>query len=98
MRPFSIVAIYILFWVVAAFLVLPFGIRTHHDEDNAALNPGEAQSAPVNFRPGRVALRATVLATVGFGLFYANWQNGWVTLDMLSLVHPPAEFLASSKG
>ena len=28
MRPFSIAAIYILFWVLSAFTVLPFGLRS----------------------------------------------------------------------
>ena len=27
----SIVAIYILFWVMSAFVVLPFGVRTHDE-------------------------------------------------------------------
>jgi predicted secreted protein len=88
MRWTSIVAIYLLFWVMSAFLVMPFGIRTH-EEAGEALVPGQAGSAPANFRPRRVALRATVLSAVLFGLFYANLHYGWVTLDDVSVIHPP---------
>ena len=55
----SIIAIFFLFWVLSAFLVLPFGVRTH-DEAGVERVPGQADSAPVHFRPRRVAARATV--------------------------------------
>jgi len=74
----SILAIYALFWVICAFIVLPFGIRTH-DELGIDKVHGQADSAPGNFRPLRVVLRATVLAAVLFGLFYANYQYSWIT-------------------
>ena len=47
----------------------------------------------MNFRPGRIALRATVLSAVLFGLFYANFLKGWVSVDDVSLVHPPADLV-----
>ena len=82
MRWTSIVAIYSLFWVFAAFLVMPFGIRTH-DELGLGKVDGQAHSAPGNFRPKRVAIRATILAAVLFGLYYAIYVNQWVTIDDL---------------
>lgn len=82
MRWTSIVAIYSLFWVFAAFLVMPFGIRTH-DEMGLGKVDGQAHSAPGNFRPKRVAIRATILAAILFGLYYANYVNQWVTIDDL---------------
>ncbi|HKX78812.1 MAG TPA: DUF1467 family protein [Novosphingobium sp.] len=84
----SIVAIYALIWVLSAFLVMPFGIRTH-DETGAEKIAGQADSAPANFRPGRIALRATVLSAVLFGLFYANYVNNWITPDDLNLFGKP---------
>jgi len=78
----SIVAIYSLFWVFAAFLVMPFGIRTH-DELGLGKVDGQAHSAPGNFRPRRVAIRATILAAILFGLYYANYVNQWITIDDL---------------
>jgi len=77
MRWTSIIAIYALFWVLSAFLVMPFGVRTH-DEAGIAKIPGQADSAPANFDAGRIARRATVVGLVLFGLYYANYVNGWI--------------------
>ncbi|OHD02526.1 MAG: hypothetical protein A3H25_13615 [Sphingomonadales bacterium RIFCSPLOWO2_12_FULL_63_15] len=82
MNLYAIFAIYFLIWVVCAFVMLPFGIRTP-DETGEVMLKGQADSAPSNFRPGRVALRATILASILFGLYYANYVQGWVTADML---------------
>ena len=82
MNFYAIFAIYFLIWVVCAFVMLPFGIRTP-DETGELMLKGQADSAPSNFRPGRVALRATILASILFGLYYANYVQGWVTADML---------------
>lgn len=87
----SIVAIYALFWTMSAFIMLPFGIRTH-DEEGIAKVPGQADSAPANFRPGRVVLRASVLAAVLCGLYVANYVNGWVTPDDVDLFGTPPGF------
>jgi len=83
----SIVAIYALFWVMSAFLMLPFGVRTH-EEAGVARVPGQADSAPANFRPGRVALRATVLAAVLSALFAANYSYGWVEVGDIDVLGP----------
>lgn len=86
----SIIAIYSLFWVMSAFVVMPFGIRTH-DEAGEKKVAGQADSAPANFRPKVVAARATVLALVLFGLYYANYVNGWIEPDDLNVFgKPPA--------
>lgn len=76
----SIIAIYVLFWVLAAFLVMPFGVKTH-DEAGLAQIPGQAESAPANFQPKRIALRATLLSVLLFGLYYANYTEGWIGPD-----------------
>lgn len=80
----SIIAIYALFWVLAAFLVMPFGVRTH-DELGAEKVPGQSLSAPANFNPRRLAIRATLLAAVLFGLYYANYVNRWITIQDLDI-------------
>ncbi|AHE56354.1 DUF1467 family protein [Sphingomonas sanxanigenens] len=74
----SALAIYLLFWVMTGFVVLPFGVRTA-DEMGVEKVPGQADSAPANFRPGRVVLIVTLASAVAFGLFYANYVNGWVS-------------------
>ena len=87
----SIVAIYALFWTMSAFLMLPFGIRTH-DEEGVPKVRGQADSAPANFRPGRVVLRATLLAAVLCALYVLNYVNGWVTSDDINLFGAPPGF------
>ncbi|MEP7221976.1 MAG: DUF1467 family protein [Novosphingobium sp.] len=85
MRWTSILAIYTLFWVLSAFIVLPFGVRTRDEaaEGEAGdLVPGQVESAPINFRPGRVAKITTALSLVLFGLFYLNYTHGWLTSSM----------------
>ncbi len=78
------IAIYTLFWVMSAFLVMPFGLRTPRELGHDIV-PGQAESAPANFNPRRIMLRASVLAVVLFGLFYANYVNGWVGVEDLDI-------------
>lgn len=80
----SVVAIYALFWVLSAFLLLPFGVKTH-DEAGIPKIPGQADSAPADFRPGRLALRATGLAAVLCGLYVANYIYGWIGIDDINI-------------
>ena len=84
MRWNAALAIYVLFWVLAAFLVMPFGLRTH-DDANAELVQGQVSSAPVNFSPKKVALRATLLSLLLFGLYYANYVYSWLTVDSIDV-------------
>lgn len=84
----SMIAIFTLFWVLSAFLVLPFGIRTH-DEAGIEKVPGQAESAPANFNPKRIAKRATWLALVLFGLFYLNYVNDWVSVNVFDFYTGP---------
>jgi predicted secreted protein len=86
MRWTSIIAIFTLFWVLSAFLVMPFGIRTH-DELGLEKIPGQVHSAPANLSPRLIMRRATVLAVVSFGLYYANYVNHWITIQDLDISH-----------
>ena len=84
----SIVAVYALFWVMSAFILLPFGVKTA-DEAGVERVPGQADSAPVNFRPGRIAIRATGLSVVLTTLWVLNWEYQWVTVDMIDIFQRP---------
>jgi predicted secreted protein len=86
LKPGSILAIYFLFWVASAFLLLPFGVRTD-EEVGAERIPGQADSAPHRFDIPRHVLRSTILATVLFLTYYANWYFGWVSADDLDFYH-----------
>ena len=73
----SIIAIYALFWVMTAFVVLPFGVK-NHDELQAETLPGEDRGAPANFNPRLVLIRTTLLSAFLFTLYYANYTYGWI--------------------
>jgi predicted secreted protein len=78
----SILAIYFLFWVASAFLLLPFGVRTD-EEVGANKVAGQADSAPHRFDIPNHVFRATLLATALFLLYYANWYFGWISAENL---------------
>lgn len=73
----SIVAIYLLFWVMSAFLVMPFGIKNAY-EAGEPLVPGQSDGAPANFNPKRILIRTTILSVILFGAYYFNYVNGWI--------------------
>ena len=91
MRWTSILAIYLLFWVLGAFLVMPFGIRTH-DEAGQPKIPGQADSAPANFRPLRVVARTTIMALIVCGLFFLNYKEGWIAMKDIDVFGAPPGF------
>ena len=82
MKLSSAIAIYALFLAMSAFLVLPFGVRTH-EEAGVERVPGQADSAPHKFEARKIIVRALVLSAVTFGLYYANYVNGWIGTDFL---------------
>jgi predicted secreted protein len=80
MKLTSMIAIYALIWAFSVFLVLPFGVRTTR-EVGGELVPGQAESAPHEVRMGRIAKRVTIVATLIFAVFLANYEFGWLTTD-----------------
>lgn len=82
MRWTSALAIYFLFWAFSVFFVLPFGVKTS-DEAGVEKVPGQAESAPHEFKPGKIALRVTIVATILWGLYMLNYIYGWVTPQMI---------------
>ena len=82
MKASSIAAIYLLFWVMSFFLVIPFGVRTA-EEEGVERGAGHADSAPHNFSFARAALRATILSLILFAIFYANYHFGWIDVAQL---------------
>ncbi len=85
----SVLAIYFLFLVFSAFMLLPFGVRTH-DEAGVEKVPGQADSAPVEFRPGRLMVRAAVIAAILTALYVLNYINGWIVAEDLIFFGPEA--------
>ena len=69
---------------MTAFLLLPFGVRTH-EEMGLEKSPGQADSAPANFRPGRLALRATAISAAVTALYVLNYTQGWIGVEALDV-------------
>ena len=69
---------------MTAFVMLPFGVKTH-DEAGIPKVPGQADSAPANFKPGRVVFRATIIAAILTALFVLNYTNGWVGVEAINV-------------
>jgi predicted secreted protein len=80
MKPGSALAIYLLFWTLTLFAVLPFGVRTAEEEGKEQV-PGQAQSAPANPMILKKLAWTSLIAALLFGLFLANYHWGWVELD-----------------
>ncbi|HEY5460008.1 MAG TPA: DUF1467 family protein [Sphingomicrobium sp.] len=78
----SVLAIYFLIFCFSAFLLLPFGVKTH-EEAGVERVPGQADSAPHQFNLQRHLLRAALVACLLTALYVANYQFGWITVDDL---------------
>ncbi|WP_199553441.1 DUF1467 family protein [Sandaracinobacteroides hominis] len=87
----SICAVYLLFWVLTLFLVLPYGVKTSRELGEAQV-PGQADSAPHHVSMPRKLLWTTLISAVLFGLFLLNWNMNWVTAaDLEKLVPRPPQ-------
>jgi predicted secreted protein len=80
----SIVAIYFLFFVASAFVLLPFGVKTDEEVGNELVS-GQAQSAPHRFNLPKHLARAAVLAVVLTAAYDLNYIYGWITPDDLDI-------------
>ena len=78
----SVLAIYFLIFCFSAFVLLPFGVKTHEEVGGQRV-PGQADSAPYRFDLRRHLLRAAGLAALLTALYVANYQFGWITVDDL---------------
>ncbi len=85
----SIIAIYALFWVMTAFVILPLGVRNNH-ELGLETETGHDNGAPGNFNPKQILLRTTALSLVLFGIYYLNYVYGWIDRHSFDfLIDPP---------
>jgi predicted secreted protein len=68
------------------FFVLPFRLRSSKEPE--AHVPGQAESAPPRFSFMRTCLWTTIVSAVLFGLYYANYVNGWLGVAALDFFTP----------
>lgn len=86
----SALAIYFIMWFFCLFLILPFHARRAGEAEGGTV-PGEDKGAPARFDARRAALQVTILSALVFGLYYANYTQGWVTRDSLTFLPQPPE-------
>jgi len=84
----AIIAIYFLLFCFTAFVLLPFGVRTSEEAGEEKI-PGQAESAPHRFDLKRHLVKSAVVAAVLYGLYCANYVNGWITTNDIDLYNPP---------
>jgi predicted secreted protein len=78
------IAIYFILWWTVLFAVLPFGVRSHR-EAGEAVSEGNDPGAPVLPRLAMKAVATTIISAVLFGIGFAIWKAGWVTIDSLPM-------------
>jgi predicted secreted protein len=79
MDPLILIAIYIFIWWTSLFAVLPFGVRTQHEEGSVV--PGTPESAPAKPRLLRAVLINTVISTIIFVIVYLIIKYRLITAD-----------------
>ncbi|MFT0861639.1 DUF1467 family protein [Ancylobacter sp. G4_0304] len=77
------IAIYFIVWWTVIFAVLPFGVRSQHED--GAVEDGTEPGAPQRPLLLRKVLATTVIAAVIVGLFYWSVETGRLTLDMFPI-------------
>ena len=93
----SILAIYFLFWVMCAFILLPFGVKTA-EEMGVEHVPGQAESAPANFKPRKIIVRATIMAAIITTLWVLNYEYRWVGVDVIDIFERPGHLVVEDQA
>jgi predicted secreted protein len=75
-------AIYFVIWWITLFLILPFGVRSQHEDGVGT--PGTDPGAPVASRMGIKLIWNTVIAAVIFGLAMYAYDAGYLSIERLS--------------
>ena len=75
-------AIYFVMWWIVLFAVLPFGVRSQH-EDGSQIE-GTDPGAPVLARMARKLLWTTILTTVIFATCYWLYIAGYLNVDRIA--------------
>jgi len=78
----SALAIYFIVWWVVLFAVLPFGVRSQHEEGGGA--EGTDPGAPVVHGMARKLVWTTVVSAVIFGIGWAGYRLGYYNVDSLA--------------
>lgn len=72
-------AVFVLIWWMAFFVMLPLGVR-NHDEAGVETAPGVERGAPTAPQLGKKALYAAGLAALIWGVGFALMETGVISL------------------
>ena len=75
-------AIYFVMWWVTLFLTLPFGVRSQHEDGEAA--PGTDPGAPVVSGMGRKLIWTTIISAIIFAVAWVAYNQGLLNVERLS--------------
>jgi predicted secreted protein len=75
-------AIYFIIWWVVLFAVLPWGVRSQHED--GTIIPGSDPGAPAIPRLRRKLVWTTIVAAIVFALWYVVYTYRLITLDDLA--------------
>jgi predicted secreted protein len=78
----TILAVYLVVWWLALFVVLPFGVRTQDDDADTVL--GTPSSAPSRPMLVRKAIATSILAAVIVGLLWVLSARFGLSIDSLA--------------
>lgn len=78
----TFLAIYLVVWWLALFVVLPFGVRTQGDDADTVL--GTPSSAPSRPMLVRKAVATSILAAIIVGLLWVLSARFGVSIDSLA--------------
>lgn len=82
----SLLAVYLLFWSLTLFVVLPWKVRTGAEEGAEPVK-GAADSAPHDPRILWKLKWTTFISAALFAIFYANYVAGWLKLADFPWMH-----------
>ena len=77
------IAIYFIVWWTVIFAVLPFGVRSQHED--GAIEDGTEPGAPQRPLLLRKIIATTIIAAVIVGLFAWGVETGNLRLDMFPM-------------
>jgi predicted secreted protein len=75
----SAIAIYFVIWWIGLFAILPWGIRSQHEDGDVV--KGSDPGAPTTPRLLRIVIANTIFATVIFTAYYVVWSYQLIALD-----------------
>ena len=78
----TLLAIYFVLWWLTLFLILPFGIRSQHEEGEGA--PGTDPGAPILARMGPKLIWTTIVSAIIFAIAMWAYYAGYLSIERLS--------------